>query len=124
MKARAAKAEARRLTTAIRRSPPRNAPDLTKQLDAADAALDRAGADPALPGERSHDPIGSLEALVKRLKQDASMLTALGDLIASLDGIAQGALSPGRAQARDVLAPATHSGQVREARTEAPSRPE
>lgn len=123
MRSRDALAEARRVTHALRVSPPRNTPDISRQLDRAERALDHHGAEPAL-AERYHDPIAGLELLVKRLREDGELLTKFADLIAGLDGIASAVATPGRAAARDVAAPPTPSGQVREARPEPPSRPE
>lgn len=123
MRSRDALAEARRVTHALRVSPPRNAPDIRRQLDRADRVLDHHGADPAL-AERYHDPIAGLELLVKRLREDGALITQLADLIGSLDAIAATVQSPGKAAARDLSAPPTHSGQVREVRPEAPSRVE
>lgn len=116
-------AEARRVTHALRVSPPRNSPDLSRQLDRAERALDKHGAEPAL-AERYHDPIAGLELLVRRLREDGQLITQLADLLGSLESIAETVQTPGRAAARDLSAPATHSGQVREVRPEAPARVE
>ena len=106
----------------------RNAPT-SAHLDKLDATLDRHGAF-APAHERYHDPIGGLRLLVKRLKEDSTLLSSLADVVGSLESLAAEMETPGQQQARrlspprDVNAPATHSGQVRESPVEPRSRPE